>query len=261
MQCSQHICLVIRGYETSHGEQRCAAGNSDRNHGDHQDLTHKRIQSGANQESRGVHGRTVAIGRAAAPALARIGLTVRPMIKLQTALLIPALMSIALAVPVSIALADPDAGPSAPTSEGTDPGSRATRSTPATITVTATVAPGQCQPVSGGPAATQVTDTAGPPIEPSVIARQAALTSEAKAPASSDSSRFDPYTCAPVPVDSTSLTAAPSTSVIPSYTPTLNPYPGQNGSGAAGSSGSGSVTTSDPLSAPTTSRTIAPAQP
>ncbi len=205
--------------------------------------------------------RTVDIGRAAGHALARSGFTVRPMIKLQTALLVPALMSIALAVPATIAFADPDSDPSAPASEGTDPGWRATRSTPATITVTATVAPGQCQPVSGGPASTQVTDTAGPPIEPSVVARQAALTSEAKAPSSSESSRFDPYTCAPVPVESTSLTAAPSTSVIPSYTPTLNPYPGQNGSGAAGSSGSGSASTSDPLSAPTTSRTIAPAQP
>ncbi|WP_234802899.1 hypothetical protein [Mycobacteroides abscessus] len=184
------------------------------------------------------------------------------MIKLQTALLVPALMSIALAVPATIAFADPDSDPSAPSSEGADPGWRATRSTPATITVTATVAPGQCQPVSGGPASTQVTDTAGPPIEPSVVARQAALASDANAPSSSpESSRFDPYTCAPVPVESTSLTAAPSTSVIPSYTPTLNPYPGQNGSGAAGSSGPGSVTTSDPLSAPTTSRTIAPAQP
>ncbi|AMU28919.1 hypothetical protein I3U30_15295 [Mycobacteroides abscessus subsp. massiliense] len=185
----------------------------------------------------------------------------RPMIKLQTALLVPALMSIALAVPATIAFADPDSDPSAPASDGTDSGWRATRSTPATITVTATVAPGQCQPVSGGPASTQVTDTAGPPIEPSVVARQAALTSEAKAPSSLESSRFDPYTCAPVPVESTSLTAAPSTSVIPSYTPTLNPYPGQNGSGAAGSSGSGSASTSDPLSAPTTSHAIAPAQP
>lgn len=193
--------------------------------------------------------------------MARDGLTVRPMIKLQTALLVPALVSIALAVPATIAFADPDTDPSAPASDGADPGWRATRSTPATITVTATVAPGQCQPVSGGPASTQVTDTAGPPVEPSAIARQAAMTSEAKAPASSEASRFDPYTCAPVPVDSTSLTAAPSTSVIPSYTPTLNPYPGQNGSGAAGSSGSGAVATSDPLSAPTTSRTIAPAQP
>lgn len=205
--------------------------------------------------------RTVAICRAAAPAMARDGLTVRPMIKLQTALLVPALVSIALAVPATIAFADPDTDPSAPASDGADPGWRATRSTPATITVTATVAPGQCQPVSGGPASTQVTDTAGPPVEPSAIARQAAMTSEAKAPTSSETSRFDPYTCAPVPVDSTSLTAAPSTSVIPSYTPTLNPYPGQNGSGAAGSSGSGAVATSDPLSAPTTSRTIAPAQP
>ncbi|WP_236746967.1 hypothetical protein [Mycobacteroides abscessus] len=182
------------------------------------------------------------------------------MIKLQTALLVPALMSVALAVPATIAFADPDTDPSAPSSDGADPGWRATRSTPATITVTATVAPGQCQPVSGGPASTQVTDTAGPPVEPSAIARQAAMTSEAKAPSSPDASRFDPYTCAPVPVESTSLTAAPSTSVIPSYTPTLNPYPGQSGSGPAGGSG-GSVRTSDPLSAPTTSHTIAPAQP
>ncbi|WP_235624677.1 hypothetical protein [Mycobacteroides abscessus] len=59
------------------------------------------------------------------------------MIKLQTALLVPALMSIALAVPATIAFADPDSDPSAPASDGTDSGWRATRSTPATITVTA----------------------------------------------------------------------------------------------------------------------------
>ncbi len=183
----------------------------------------------------------------------------RPMIKPQTALLVPALLSIVLAVPATIAFADPDTDPTAPIVGAAGADQQVTRSTPATITVTATVAPGQCEPIAGGPSSAQVTDTAGPPTEEQPIARQAALTSQVQAPPES-SSRFDPYTCAPVPVSATapSLSGAPSAPAIPSYTPTLNPYPGQSGQGV--SSGSGAVSTSDPLSAPTTSRTIAPGQ-
>ncbi|GAS96776.1 uncharacterized protein RMCC_3742 [Mycolicibacterium canariasense] len=185
-----------------------------------------------------------------------------PKITTKHTLLAASLLSIALAVPVAVAGAQPTPEPAA--EQGTD----AARPTPATLTVTATVAPGQCQPHSGGPAAVPVTDTAREAPAPGAAPAQPVEHVEGSpAPnaTGAGTSRFDPYTCAPVPPQAADADAsdAPSasalqgapTAVIPSYTPTLNPYPGSSG----GISTGGAAESSDPLSAPTTTATIPPA--
>lgn len=187
-----------------------------------------------------------------------------PKITTKHSLLAASLLSIALAVPVAVAGAQP--APEPPT----EPGTEAARPTPATLTVTATVAPGQCQPHTGGPAAVPVTDTAQEAPSPEAAGVQPVEHVEgAPTPnaTGAGTSRFDPYTCAPVPPQAadadadasgdpsaTALQDAP-TEVIPSYTPTLNPYPG----GGSGISTGGAAESSDPLSAPTTTATIPPA--
>lgn len=178
-------------------------------------------------------------------------------------LLAASLLSIALAVPVAVAGAQPDAEPAAEQIAET------ARPTPATLTVTATVAPGQCQPVAGGPAPVTVTDTAQEPPAPDVVPVASAEHVDGEPTPNATgagTSRFDPYTCAPVPPltaegESTGTTAAASplqdapAEVIPSYTPTLNPYPG----GSGGISAGGATDSADPLSEPTTTVTIPPA--
>lgn len=180
-------------------------------------------------------------------------------------LLAVSLLSIALAVPVAVAGAEPS--PDGGALPGTD-----VRQTPATVTVTAMVAPGQCAPVDGGPAAVEVTDTvAGPAPADSAVGGGGTpgSTDPNLVPVGSfqgqigntegpGTSRFDPYTCAPVPAsltetaeDEATALQAPPAEVVPSYTPTLNPYPGADGIASGGSNES-----SDPLSAPTTSTTI-----
>lgn len=84
---------------------------------------------------------------------------------LKRALAGAALLSIALAVPISIAGADPA---SEPDSDRT--AAESARPTPATVTVTAMVAPGQCKPIAGGPSPVAVTDTAHETAEPTPVA-------------------------------------------------------------------------------------------
>jgi hypothetical protein len=186
-------------------------------------------------------------------------LTLRAM-RLKTALLIPAAVSIALSAAVTVAVADP--GSELPESETTD-----VRVTPATVTVTATVAPGQCAPVAGGPPNIAVTDTAAEPqlSEGQVAPSTATVSADGEAgPSGASTSRFDPYTCAPVPAAATSSAtpAAPARTdaEIPTYTAPLAPYPGSNGSGVSGGADAEATSTQGPLSEPTTSSTL-PAAP
>ena len=178
------------------------------------------------------------------------------MFKPKRVMLATALAAVAVAVPVSVAGAEPE-----PMSDPAGDTPIAARSTPATITVTATVAPGQCAPVAGGPEAVEVTDTVAPapnsePGAGPVDTQPVVVVTDP------GSSRFDPYTCAPVPAEESTdededgeggagAGAAPVAD-IPSYTPTLNPYPGQLGNAG------GDQDVSDPLSAPTTTATIVP---
>ncbi|MEN4460976.1 hypothetical protein ABFV47_07370 [Mycolicibacterium fortuitum] len=180
--------------------------------------------------------------------------------KLKTALLVPAVVSIALSAAVTAAVADP--GSDYSESETSD-----VRVTPATVTVTATVAPGQCAPVAGGPPNVAVTDTAVEP-QPSEV-RDASITATMAAngevgPSGVSTSRFDPYTCAPVPAAVTS-NAAPVTpeqpdAQVPTYTAPLAPYPGSHSSGVAGGADTEATSTQGPLSPPTASSTL-PAAP
>ena len=183
-----------------------------------------------------------------------------PTLTTKHSLLAASLLSIALAVPVAVASAQPSPEPAA------DPGAaEAARPTPATLTVTATVAPAQCQPVAGGPASVPVTDAAGAPVTPGATPVEHVEAAPTQNPTGLGTSRFDPYTCAPVPPQSadaeagadataSALQDAPA-QVIPSYTPTLNPYPGSAGGISAG----GYAESSDPLSPPSTTATIPPA--
>jgi hypothetical protein len=147
--------------------------------------------------------------------------------KLQKVLLIPAVSAIAVGI-ATVAIADPPDGSresnvSAPDANGT-------------VTVTATVAPNQCQPVAGGPTATEAADTGQEPVD-------AAETGTASSVGVS-SSRFDPYTCTPVPANATGTggeksphAAGNETGQAPQqhYTPTLQPFPnsGESGDGPA----------------------------
>lgn len=151
---------------------------------------------------------------------------------IKTALLIPATASIALAS-AAVAFADPhdDDG-------GRQPTNISAPDAHGTVTVTATVAPGQCQPVAGGPTATEASDTGGQPVNdtPGVPPQTTAASS----------SRFDPYTCAPVPVSAGATTSTTATEHAGStYTPSLMPFPYGGGSGNGPARG--------PLSEPTTS--------
>lgn len=185
------------------------------------------------------------------------------MITFKSALLVPAFAAIALSTTVAVALADPDTAP-------VSPSGNEVRQTPATVTVTATVAPGQCMPIAGGPSSAPVTDTAGAPTPaegaplPTTVTTVARTEGEPGTGAST--SRFDPYTCAPVPAaavaepghttTSAASLAPTAAAAVPSYTPPLAPYPGSNGSGTASGGDAVAAATQQPLSAPTTSTTV-----
>lgn len=156
---------------------------------------------------------------------------------LKNALLIPAIASIAVAV-ATVAIADPNG-------EGQIADHASAPDLHGTVTVTATIAPNQCQPVAGGPTATEAADTGQEPVGTANAAPQ---------PVGATGSRFDPYTCTPVPADA-SGTEKPTTAGSGSgsgsagsghdaYTPTLQPFPNSGGTGSGPAHG--------PLSEPTT---------
>lgn len=173
----------------------------------------------------------------------------------------------------TLAFADDPAVPAPTPPVSGDPSAPGTDQNPATVTVTATVAPDQCQPLPGGPSAGNVADSgtpgAGNPEDSVALTPEAtpgAIDAVAPSPAEvtatgnagpTPSSRFDPYTCAPV----TTTTTAPETGEnpdyvppvedIPTYTPTLNPYPG-------GTETDPGDEQDDPLASPTPTSTIAP---
>lgn len=162
---------------------------------------------------------------------------------IKTAALIPAVASVAIAT-ATVAFADSssdgDSGVSSVDAQGT-------------VTVTATVAPDQCQPVAGGPESAPVTDTAGEPVDPQSPSsdEEDASTDQSTG---AHTSRFDPYTCAPVPVSAETSASTETVRPIPSYEAPLQPYP------AGGSEVSGGVPNQGrgPLSEPTTSSTLPP---
>ncbi|WP_234884212.1 hypothetical protein [Mycolicibacterium aubagnense] len=185
------------------------------------------------------------------------------MITFKSALMAPAFAAIALSTTVTVALADPESTPASPSGNEV-------RQTPATVTVTATVAPGQCMPIAGGPSSVSVTDTAGAPTDtqgaplPTTVTTVARTEGEPGTGAST--SRFDPYTCAPVPAvaatepghtaESAPSLAPTTVAAVPSYTAPLAPYPGSNGAGIASGGDAVAAATQQPLSSPTTITTV-----
>ncbi|MFA5711727.1 hypothetical protein [Mycolicibacterium sp.] len=179
------------------------------------------------------------------------------MIKLKTALLLPAAASIAVSV-AAVAAANPEDAPAEPAATSD------VRHTPATVTVTAMVAPGQCQPIESGPSAVQVTDTAvpAPSQDPNAPEAVPAALQEEQHSTGAGTSRFDPYTCAPAAPATSASESAPESlaadpaAATPIYTAPLAPHPGSSGSGVAG--GADATSTPRPLSEPTTETTLPP---
>ena len=197
------------------------------------------------------HDSACGAGRASCGPWRHRRLTVSGM-NIKTALLLPAAASLAVATAI-VASANPsdDAGEvaSSPDIHGT-------------VTVTATVAPEQCEPVAGGPTATEATDTGAQPGGPDAEVTEAADSTEGDEarPHGISTSRFDPYTCAPVPAAETTTTDKPSESAAGAggadapahtFTPTLQKKPGDTSEHTA----------RDPLSEPTTSGTLPPLPP
>ncbi|BBY54085.1 hypothetical protein H7J07_05605 [Mycobacterium koreense] len=160
---------------------------------------------------------------------------------IKNAMLIPAVASIAVAT-AAVCFADPS-----------DTGGDDNRSVDAqgTVTVTATVAPDQCEPVAGGPTATEANDSGDKPANPA-DAEEGAADAEGTG---ISTSRFDPYTCAPVPASDSDRDKPSDKPETPqqgpehTYEPPLQKLPADSG---------GSGPAHGPLSDPTTTSVLPP---